>query len=77
MSSPTTVPVPIVTLDMSGWFVAPHEDTHVIDQHTLGQIRAAARALGDDTLFARVVQGCELAVQTVSRFLAGDLEHIA
>jgi hypothetical protein len=77
MSSPTTVPVPIVALDMSGWFVQPHEDVRVIDRHTLGQIRDAADALGDTTLFARVVQGCELAIETVSRFLMGEFQDVA
>ena len=49
----------------------------ITDLHTLGQIRAAAYALGDDSLFGRVVQGCEHAVETVGRFLVGDVEHAA
>ena len=48
-----------------------------INRHTLGQIRHAARLLGDDSLFGRVVQGCEHAVETVGRFLVGDVEHAA
>ncbi len=77
MTSPTTVPIPIIKMDASPWMVAPHRDVQVIDQHTLGQIRDAANRLGDDTLFARVVQGCEFAIETIGRFLMGEFEDVA
>ena len=48
-----------------------------INRHTLGQIRHAARLLGDDSLFGRVVQGCDDAINTVGSFLAGQVEDIA
>ena len=63
MISPATLPVPIVGINA--------------DRHTLGQLRAAARAIGDDGLFLRTLQGDQLASDTLGRFLSGDLERIA
>ena len=63
MTSPATLPVPIVGIN--------------VDRYTIGQIGAAARTLGDDTLLARVVEGSEHAIETVRRFLVGDFEYPA
>lgn len=45
-----------------------------IEGYTLGQIRHAARIIGDDELFFRALEGDEFAAETLGRFLVGELE---